>query len=196
MQGLPQTERLRALEANFLNIVLGFLVGLFVAKVSNKVRSGSLIKISLIMAQVQSLRILSKSIEHFYTIRHWHEKAAWSLDEAHNKLKKELKNKEGVLIKLPDGKRGFIELTDEDIEEISDNWLDSRVQELKAVWNAVEHDDDVWKKESVSLLKIAMDPYDRLLEWGNWKEAMEYLAKYEILLLEYTKELKNSAKKS
>ena len=178
-----------------INLLIGFLAGLLMAKVLNKVAGNNVITTSLIIAQVQSLRILSKSIKHFYTIRHWHEKAAWSLDEAHGKLKKELKNDKRITVELPDGQIGFVELTDEEINDISGNWLDSRVEELKAIWNVVLYEDEFWKTTSTNLLRGAMDPYTDLVHWKNWKEAMDYLAKYELLLLKYTNKLKEEKKK-
>ena len=178
-----------------LNILIGFLIGLLMARLLNKISGNNVITTSLIVAQVQSLRILSKSIKHFYTIRHWHEKAAWSLDDAHGKLKKELKNDKKITVELPDGQKGFVELTDKEIEDISENWLDSRVQELKAVWNDVLYDDEAWKINSTTLLRSAMVPYDHLIAWKDWKEAMDYLARYELLLLKYTKKAKEQKKK-
>ena len=117
------------------------------------------------------------------------------MDEAHGKLKKELKNDKRITVELPDGQIGFVELTDEEINDISGNWLDSRVEELKAIWNVVLYEDEFWKTTSTNLLRGAMDPYTDLVHWKNWKEAMDYLAKYELLLLKYTNKLKEEKKK-
>jgi hypothetical protein len=177
------------LEVNFLNILLGFLAGMLVSKFVNRFRASGLIIKTMTVAQIQALRMLSNTITHFYRLHHWHDKVAWSIDEAQTELKEAMQRKGGVAVNLPDGTTGFVELTEEDMKKASESWSDSRVQELKVVWNMVNEEEHDWRDQSILLLQASMFPYHKYLEWNTWKGAMEYLAQYELLLLKSMAEM-------
>jgi len=167
----------------FLNLLIGFGAGIVVSKVFNSFKASGIILRTMAVAQIQALRMLVNTIKHFHKIRHWHDKVAWSIDDAQKKLKESIERSGGVEVKLPDGQTTFIELAEEDIKEVSENWSDSRVQELKVIWNEVEHEEQDWRNQSALLVKTSMMPYQELCEWNTWNEAMEYLAEYELLLM-------------
>jgi hypothetical protein len=167
--------------------MLGFMVGLLISKVFNKLRASGLIIKTMTVAQIQALRMLSGTINHFYKLHHWHDKVAWSIDDAQSKLKEAIKRNGGVKVKLPDGTIGFVELTEEDIVKVSENWSDSRVQELKVVWNMINSEEQDWRDQSALLIRASMFPYHEYMDWETWKGAMEYLAQYELLLMNHMK---------
>lgn len=166
-----------------LSLLAGFLAGYLVSRLTSALTGGGVIVRAIISAQIQALRMLSSTINHYYKIRHWHDKVAWSIDDAQKKLKESIQREGGVEVKLPDGQSTFVELTEEDIEEVSENWADSRVQELKVIWNEIEHEETEWRNQSALIVKASMMPYQHLVDWDNWTEAMDYLARYELVLL-------------
>jgi hypothetical protein len=97
----------------------------------------------------------------------------------------------GVIVRLPNGTEGFVRMTQEDLEEAAENWSASRLEELKLVWNMIEHDQRDWEEESTFMMHIALGPYKHYCSWDTWSEAMEFLAKYELLELEYRKNEKD-----
>lgn len=179
---------------SFLNILLGFLAGILVSKFANKIQASSLIIKTITITQIQALRMLSNTIGHFYKMHHWHDKVAWAIDDAQSKLKEIMQRNGGVAVKLPDGTTGFVELTEEDIKGVSENWPDSRVQELKVIWNVINDEEQTWRDQSILLIRASMFPYHGYLEWDNWKGAMEYLAQYELALLQSLSSVKKEAK--
>ena len=172
---------------SFLNLILGFMIGLLISKVFNKFKASSIIIKTMTVAQIQALRMLSSTINHFYKLHHWHDKVAWSIDDAQSKLKEAIKRNGGVKVKLPDGTIGLVELTEEDIVDVSENWSDSRVQELKVIWNMINSEEQDWRDQSALLIRASMFPYHEYMEWDTWKGAMEYLAQYELLLMSHMK---------
>jgi hypothetical protein len=142
---------------------------------------------TITVAQLQSLRLLSRSINHYYKLQIWHDKIALAIDDAQRKLRETMLSDAGVLVKLPNNSQGYIKMTQEDLEEAADNWSTSRVQELKVIWNEIDHEQRQWETEASLMLQLSMGNYSNYCPWENWNEAMEWLARYELLELEYNK---------
>ena len=125
--------------------------------------------------------MLARSYSQFHTLRHWHDKAAWSIDDVQNGLRGAIKES-GVKVMLPDGTPGVVMLSDEEIEHVTRHFSSSRLQELKGVWNMINYEDLEWKKTSALLVKAATVPYHSYIPWDSWDEAMQFLAYNELLL--------------
>ena len=177
---------------SWTSLLLGFLTGYLIARCVNHMTMKSAVVRTITVAQLQSLRLLSRSIAHFYRLRHWHNKVAWSIDEAQRKLKETLLNDAGVIVKLPNDAQGYVKMTQEDLEEAAEHWSTSRVQELKVVWNEIEHEQKQWETEASLMLQLSMGNYQNYCPWETWNEAMEWLARYELLELEYNKNQEES----
>ena len=65
-------------EIGFLSIMLGFMAGLLISKVVNRLRASNLIIKTMTVTQIQSLRMLAGTINHFYKIRN----SEWNKDIA------------------------------------------------------------------------------------------------------------------
>ena len=169
------------------SLLLGFLTGYLIARCINYMTMKGAVVRTITVAQLQSLRLLSRSIAHFYRLQHWHNKVAWSIDEAQRKLKETMLQDKGVLVGLPNESQGYVKMTQEDLEEAAKHWSTSRVQELKVVWNEIEHEQRQWETEASLMLQLSMGNYQNYCPWETWNEAMEWLARYELLELEYSK---------
>ena len=172
---------------SWTSLLLGFLTGYLIARCVNHMTMKSAVVRTITVAQLQSLRLLSRSIAHFYRLRHWHNKVAWSVDEAQQKLKETMLNDTGVIVKLPNDTQGYVKMTQEDLEEAAKNWSASRVQELKIIWNEIEDEQRQWETEASLMLQLSMGNYQNYCPWEDWRGAMEWLAQYELLELEYSK---------
>ena len=144
------------------------------------------------VGQIQSLRMLARSYKHFYTLRHWHDKVAWAIDNAEEGLRQSMHEK-GVRVELPDGSVGYVELDEVQIAEVTRHFSSSKVQELKGVWNMINYEDLEWKKQSALLIKAASVPYHNYIPWDNWDQAMQFLAYNELLLRKDKSEEKEDA---
>lgn len=170
-----------------MSVFIGFIFGYILSRVVNYVTArGTTVRI-VAASQIQALRMLSTSISQFYKLHLWHDKVATSVDDAQRKLKEVMLDDKGVLVQLPNDSQGFVKIGSEDLEEAAENWSSSRVQELKLIWNTIEYSQKEWEEETILMLKLAMGPYGKFCTWNNWKEAMEFLARYELLELEYVK---------
>ena len=169
------------------SLLLGFLTGYLIARGINYITMKAAVVKTITVAQLQSLRLLSRSINHFYKLQIWHNKIAFALDDAQRKLRETMLNDAGVLVKLPNNSQGYIKMTQEDLEEAAENWSTSKVEELKIVWNEIEHEQKQWEAEASLMLQLSMGTYQNYCPWETWNEAMEWLAQYELLELEYNK---------
>ena len=176
---------------NLTSILIGLFIGYVLSRIVNYLTArGTTLRI-IAAAQIQALRLLSSSINHYYKLRLWHDKVGWSIDDAQRKLKETMLNDAGVIVRLPNGTEGFVRMTQEDLEEAAENWTASRVEELKLVWNIIEQEQKDWETESTFMMHLALGPYIHYCSWDTWGEAMEFLARYELLELEYRNSEKN-----
>ena len=172
---------------NWISVIIGLLAGYIAARVVSRATIKSAVLKTVTVAQIQSLRLLSRSINHFYKLQYWHNKAASSIDEAQRKLKNTMLEDTGVLVKLPNDSHGYIKVPQEDLEEAINRWSTSRVQELKVIWNDIEYEQREWEIEASLMLQLSLGGYRNYCPWETWKEAMEWLAQYETLEIEYNK---------
>ena len=177
---------------SWTSLLLGFLTGYLIARCINHMTMKGAVVRTITVAQLQSLRLLSRSIGHFYRLQHWHNKVAWSIDEAQRKLKETMLEDKGVLVGLPNESQGYVKMTQDDLEEAAESWSTSRVQELKIIWNEIEHEQRQWETEASLMLQLSMGNYQNYCPWETWNEAMEWLARYELLELEYNKNQEES----
>ena len=147
---------------------------------------------TITVAQLQSLRLLSRSVNHFYKLRLWHDKIASAIDDAQRKLRETMLKDAGVLVKLPNNSQGFVKMTKEDLEEAAENWSVSRVEELKIVWNEIDYEQTQWETEASIMLQLTMGSYKDYCPWESWNEAMKWLDQYELLEIEYEKNEEDS----
>ncbi len=163
-----------------ISIFLGFFAGYVVGNVFSRLFMFRTQRQAITMAQIQSLRLLSNSVVHYGTLRQWHDNVAIGLDDIKKK----------AIEKMTSGiptESGVVSFSDADVKELEEFWNSDYEQDLKGVWNMFEWDFKKFKDASVDLIaqssnEIADPPY------SNWKEAMQWLAMFELTLSQKQRE--------
>ena len=152
-----------------------------VCRVMNTLLSNGVALKTMFIAHIQSLRLLSNNYKHFMTMRLWCDRLAFSVDKIQETMRQEIESNRLKVVQ-EDGSELFIELPEEAQAQLSIIWVESRVQELKSVWNLAELDNKKWREQGVILVKAGMIPYHDYAPWNNWNEAMNFLAMHELSL--------------
>lgn len=160
-----------------ISIFLGFFVGYLVANVFSRLFISRTEKQAITMAQIQSLRLFSKSVEHYGHLRQWHDNVAIALDDLRDKILARAKQTPS--------------LSETEVAELSKFWDGLYREELKSVWNEFEYDMKSFKDASVQLISSTSQPYSEP-PYSNWKEAMQWLMMFEMVAAQKLKEQMNS----
>ena len=139
---------------------------------------------AITMAQIQSLRLMSNSVIHYGTLRQWHDNVAIGMDDIKRK----------AIQKMTSGistDSGVISFSEEEIKELEEFWKSDYEQELKSVWNSFEWDFNKFKDASVALIAESSSEYGKP-PYESWREAMQWLAMFELTLMQKEKERQKS----
>ena len=140
--------------------IIIFLTGYALGKGVALTRTASISMKTVIIAQFQSLVMSLKSVEHFATLRVWHDQTAAGLDQVIETLKEQIEKTE--------------EMTSVQKDELLRFFDKKYTEELKTIWNIAEENQEKWKEDTAALIKDSMYPYGKIVEWNSWPEAMSY----------------------
>ena len=163
-----------------ISIFLGFFAGYVVGNVFSRLIKVREQRQAITMAQIQSLRLMSNSVVHYGTLRQWHNNVAIGLDD----IKKKAVERMTAGIKTDSG---VISFSEAEVQELKDFWKSDCEQELKGVWNTFEWDFKKFKDNSVNLIAEGSSEYGKP-PYSNWKEAMQWLGMFELMLMRKDKE--------
>ncbi len=167
-----------------ISIFLGFFAGYVVGNVFSRLITFRTQRQAITMAQIQSLRLMSNSVVHYGTLRQWHDNVAIGMDD----IKRKIVEKVTAGIKTDSG---VISFSDAEVQELKDFWKSDYEQDLKGVWNTFEWDFNKFKNASVALIAESSSEYGKP-PYENWKEAMQWLAMFELTLMQKEKERQKS----
>ena len=121
-------------------------------------------------------------------MRHWHEAYAFTIDEMQDSLKRAFDNPGGIEVVLPTGEKTLVKISKEDADEITKLWSGPRKEELKGVWNLNNYALAEYKRDSAILIRTGMVPYENMVPWSNFSDAMNWLAHHELEIKRAQKE--------
>jgi hypothetical protein len=160
--------------------IIIFFVGYLVGKTTSSLfTTGAAIR-TMTIAQIQAIRLLRDCMTHYGRMRYWHEAYAATIDEAQDILKKTINNPDGIEVELLSGEKTRIRINAEDADGIATLWANPRKEELKGVWNLNNYALIEYKQSSAALIKSGMQPYEHMVQWDTFSDAMNWLAVHEL----------------